>query len=207
MKKKIVILIVVLELFIAKPIYSQRKIQLGITGGVSRFFPNETKISYGSNNNFNDGFGWSSGAYFQKNWSVKFRQYIELDFNSLATDIYREKLIYSNPPQIGKTVNYNNYHFNHLSISMGLKYLLCKTLFVSPALGVSKSLNKHVVNKNAYFICLGIGFSSRLADFILEYNYGLKEQQTIYDIDVPFASAHKTNFLQLKFQFPVNFLK
>jgi hypothetical protein len=60
------------------------------------------------------------------------------------------------------------------------------------------------INKTTFNLKLGAGTAIGPVNVILEYAYGLKYQQTVYDITVPFASTHRNRYLQLKAQIPIH---
>jgi hypothetical protein len=152
--------------------------------------------------------GWSAGVFIQDHWKPKIHQIIELNYYSLSSDVFLQK----NPldpwgqgsgeqPVYG---NFKNTAFNQLAISGGIKYLFNHTLFACPAFEIAKSLNPDVkINKTTLNLKLGMGAAIGPVDVMLEYAYGIKYQQTVYDITVPFASTHRNRYLQLKAQVPL----
>lgn len=210
MKTKAILLF--LLIFYLSMAYAQRKTEIGLTGGVARFYPEPEQMFLQSNlnNNMDNGWGWSAGIFIEDHWKRKIHQIIELNYYGFKSDVYLQK----NPPYpwnpydgTGREPVYGDFSntaFNQIAISGGIKYLFNHTLFAYPAFEIAKSLNKDVeTNKTTLNLKLGMGAAIGPVDVVLEYSYGLKLQRTIYDITVPFASLHRNRYLQLKIQVPL----
>ncbi|GAB1451919.1 hypothetical protein MASR2M47_19750 [Draconibacterium sp.] len=208
MKTKATILfIMVLSISMAQ---AQRKTEIGLTGGAARFYPKSEYMDPSLNNSMDNGWGWSAGVFIEDHWKPKIHQIIELNYYNMSSDVYLQK----NPPSpwspydgTGREPIYGNYSntaFNQIAISGGIKYFLTHTLFAYPAFEIARTLNPDVeINKTTLNLKLGAGAAIGPVNVNLEYSYGLKHQQTIYDITVPFATTHRNTYLQLKAQVPL----
>lgn len=191
---------------------AQRKTEIGLTGGAARFYPEPEQmfLNLNLNNSMDNGWGWSAGIFIEDHWKPKIHQIIELNYYNFSSDVYLQK----NPPYpwnpydgTGREPVYGNFSntaFNQIAISGGIKYFLNRTLLVYPAFEIARTLNPDVeINKTTLNLKLGAGAAIGPVDIILEYSYGIKYQQTVYDITVPFASMHRNRYLQLKAQVPL----
>lgn len=209
MKTKTIILF--LMMFTLGMAHAQRITKIGLTGGAARFYPEAENLGSNLNNSMENGWGWSAGIFIEDHWKPKIHQIIELNYYNLLSDVYLQK----NPtppwspydgtgrePVYG---DFSNTAFNNIAISGGVKYFLTRALFAYPAFEIARTLNPDVeINKTTLNLKLGAGAAIGPVNVILEYTYGLKYQQTVYDITVPFASTHRNRYLQLKVQVPVH---
>ncbi len=211
MKTKAILLFFMV--FTISMVQAQRKAEIGLTGGAARFYPEPEQMFLESNlnNSMDNGWGWSAGIFIEDHWKPKIHQIIELNYYSLKSDVFLQK----NPPSpwspydgTGREPVYGNFKntaFNQIAISGGIKYFLNHTLFAYPAFEIARTLNKDVeTNKTTLNLKIGAGAAIGPVDVVLEYCYGIKLQQTIYDITVPFASLHRNRYLQLKVQVPIH---
>jgi hypothetical protein len=209
MKTKVIILF--LMVFTITMAQAQRKTEIGLTGGAVRFYPEPGFLGSNLNSSMDNGWGWSAGVFIEDHWKPKIHQIIELNYYNMSSDVYLQK----NPPYpwnpydgTGREPvygNYSNTSFNQIAISGGIKYLFNHTLFAYPAFEIARSLNPDVeINKTTFNLKLGAGAAIGPVDLLLEYSYGIKYQQTVYDITVPFASTHRNRYLQLKVQVPIH---
>ncbi len=194
----------------SKVTQAQRIIKIGFTGGAARFYPEAQHLGANLNNSMGNGLGWSAGVFIQENWKPKIKQIVELNYYALSSDVFLQKNPqgpWSPNDGTGRQPIYGNFQntpFNLLAISGGIKYLLTDKLFVYPGFEIARSLSKKIeINKTTYHVKFGAGVTLKHVDFMLEYAYGLKYQQTVYDCTVPFASTHRNKYLQLKVHIPL----
>lgn len=209
---KIIILFFVVHT--ASTVLAQHKTQIGFTGGAARFYPEAPSLGYSFNNRMDNGWGWSAGLFIQEHWKPKIHQIVEINYYNLLSDVFLQK----NPappwspydgtgrePIYG---DFKNTSFNQLAISGGIKYFLNKKLFVYPGIEIARSLNSKIdINKTTWNLKLGAGVDLRGVDILLEYAYGQKYQQMVYDPTVPFVITHRNKYLQLKVQVPLHRLR
>jgi len=203
--KTIILLVVV---FTAITTRAQRTTEIGLTGGATRFYPEAQHLGSNRNNRMDNGWGWTAGVFIEDHWKPKIHQIVEINYYSLLSDVYFQKIV-------GKPYNndenyqiidgdYDNTSFNQIAVSGGIKYFLNKRLFVYPGFELARALNGNIdINKTTYNLKLGAGADFRGVDILLEYTYGLKYQRMVYDYSVPFASTHRSQYLQLKVQVPL----
>ena len=120
------------------PSYSQKSLELGITSGAIRFYPHAEFIDHNLNNNVENGSGWSVGLLLEKSWKTRIHPIIELNYYSLASNIFLQKNTIIAPGGYGGNgqqpifINLENEHFNQLAISGGVKlYAGKKIVFLS----------------------------------------------------------------------------
>ncbi len=227
-------IILVFFLFIAIPsVYAQKKLNIGITTGAIRFYP-EASFFHGTyNNSLENGFGWSAGIFFEYHWKTKIHPIVELNYYNLTSDLYLHETVFSfteDPPTRKDVIkDLEGEAFNYLSLSFGFKYYFGEKLYVYPGFEVARSFDKPVsfdklkgyfgdwmITQKAIDILkeeytkriisnakLGIGLNLNKLDLILEYSYGLNKQLDFYDFEIPMGFAKRNNYLQLKAQIPI----
>jgi len=207
MKKKFKLFLFVLIIIIVKTTTAQRKTEFGLSGGAARFYPEAQNLGSSRNNSMDNGWGWSAGIFLEDHWKPKIHQIVELNYYGFKSDVFLEKIPVGGGYSTGSQPIYghfDNTSFNQIAVSGGIKYFLTRTLLVYPAFEIARSLNPDVeINKTTLNLKLGSGAAIGPVDIILEYSYGIKYQQTVYDITVPFASTHRNSYLQLKAQVPL----
>lgn len=186
---------------------AQRNTEIGITGGVVRFYPKaQYFMPHNLNNSMDNGLGWSAGVFIQKYLNLKTQPIVELNYSVFSSDIFMQK----NPEGDGigsQPINreFLDTPFNFLSASVGVKYYLTKRFFAYPAIELAKSLNKNVyVNKTSYQLKLGAGLNFKKVHVILEYAYGLNSQTRVLDSSIPFEGTYRDKYLQLKVHVPLH---
>ncbi len=190
---------------------AQRTTEIGLTGGVARFYPEAQHIGSNFNNSMDNGWGWSAGIFVEDHRKPKIHQIVEINFYNLSSDVFLQKN--PTPPWSPYDENdnrkpvygiFDNTSFSQIAISGGIKYFLNKKLFAYPGFELARALNSDVdINKTTYNLKLGGGVNLRGVDILLEYAYGLKYQRIVYDPTVPFTTTHRNKYLQLKVQVPL----
>ncbi len=232
MKKKLKsILLACLFLAGLNSTFGQKKIEVGITTGAIRFYPEASFINQDYNNSMNNGFGWSAGIFLEKPWKPKIHPIIELNFYNFLSDVYLHEINFLDPTDSRKQEyiiqDLVNEPFNYLSFSLGIKYYLGKRLFICPGFEIARSCKKQVQfnELRSYFggwtitnpfilkeentrriisnAKLGIGINLKKVDLILEYSHGFDWQLSVYDYDTPLGFAQRNSYLQLKVQVPL----
>lgn len=207
-------IILLFIVFIATTAQAQHKIEIGITGGATRFYPEASLYVNGLNSSMDNGWGWSAGTFIENHWKPKIHEIFELNYYNFKSDIFLEKLPdapWSPYDGTDREPVYGSFHqttFGYITFSGGIKYFLNKKLFVYPGFELAYSLNEDVfLNKTTYHLKLGAGVNFKHVAVLLEYAYGLRHQNRIFDPTVPFITSHRNKYLQLKAQVPLHRLR
>ena len=236
MAKKIfpqLLILVWILILCTNPSYSQKSLELGITSGAIRFYPHAEFIHHNLNNNVENGSGWSAGLFLEKSWKTRIHPIIELNYYSLASNIFLQKNTIIAPGGYGGNgqqpifINLDDEHFNQLAISGGIKLYAGKRFFFYPGFEFSLSNKKPVklndlnpyrggwqisnpfILKEEYThritsnLKLGFGVHLNFADLVLQYSHGLNKQLFFYDFEAPMGFAKQDNCLQFKVQVPL----
>jgi hypothetical protein len=207
---------------------AQSNIEIGLTGGFARFYPETKFFSQSLNNQADNGFGWSAGLFVEKRWNSWFNPVFEVNYTNLSADFYLENTYYDR--ETGEFTGraseaFKGVSFSYLSASAGFKFYLNKKLFVYPGFEFARPLNRKTdlwsvmyyakewpsyvyvknryLNKTNYYAKLGIGVDLKAVDVILEYVYGLNYQLSFFEYSSPFGINHRNKYLQLKVQIPL----
>ena len=211
MLKKIIVFLLLVFNLVASSVEAQSLTEVGLTGGVARFYPSVVQLGTSNrNNSMSNGSGFSCGVFMQKFYAPKLQQILEINVVNLSSDIFMEKdpegswSPYDGSGRKPVYGNFANTSFTSLSASLGVKYYFTKRLFAYPAFVLSRSLNQNVViNKTDYRIKAGLGLNLKKVHVIMEYVYGLRAQNRVLDPTVPFQTTTRTKYLQLKVQVPL----
>lgn len=208
--KKLALLNLVFNILSVYPVFAQRITEIGLTGGVARFYPDAKFFGRSQNNFMDNGWGGSAGIFIEDHWKPKIHEIIELNYYQFNSDIFLEKLPdlpWSPYDGTGRVPIYRSYDqtgFGYIAVSGAIKYFLNQKLFVYPGFEFARSLNKEVyLNKTTYHLKLGAGADFKHMTILLEYTYGLRYQERGFDPLVPFITSHRNKFLQLKVQVPL----
>jgi hypothetical protein len=207
---------------------AQPNIEVGLTGGFARFYPETEFFSQSLNNQADNGFGWSAGFFYEKHWKPKINPVLELNYSNFSSDFFLEHRFFEpETGNIGEPVSgtFRDATFSYLSASAGVKLYLNNKLFVYPGFEISKSLNRKTdlwsvmyyakdwgssvciknryLNKTNYYAKFGFGVDLKALDVMLEYVYGLNYQLSFFEYSTPFGVNHRNKYLQLKIQVPM----
>lgn len=206
---------------------AQQHTKIGLTSGISRFYPETKFFSQSLNNLAKNGIDWSVGLYYEKKWKPKINPCLELNYNNSTSSFYLETSSINSTTgehQQSESANFSNVPFRYFALSMGSKIFFNSKLFIAPGLEFAKSLNRRVdlwsivyyskdwnmvylkdryLSKTNYNVILGIGVDLKAIDLIIEYKYSLNYQLSFFEYSKPFGINHRNKYLQLKVQVPL----
>ncbi len=210
---------------------AQKKLDIGFTGGINRYYPEADFVVKNHNNSLSNGLGWSAGMFIEKHWMLKLHPVLEFSFTSLGSDLYLQHNIIGQPgnPQDREYIikDLKNEKFNYFSLSAGFKYYVGDRWFIYPGFEVARSCKKQDkfediekyfddwrvtnpfiltdehTNQYVSYAKIGIGIDLNKIKLLLEYAHGLNDQLEFYDYEAPLGFARKNSYMQFKIQVPV----